>query len=232
MKELEDVYGVPGMLTRDEVDYLYRLAKRNPGNGVIVEIGSRKGLSTIALARGTAGVDGEKVFAIDPHEPIPEEGYDDNSEKEFLANLKRAGVDQFVVPMIMTSEQAAIDWSHPVRMLWIDGDHRYDAVHLDFALWEPHLVEGGILAMHDTIRKRGPKRVLWENIFRSNRFAQIAIVDNITAVRKVKSKPLLAKLRDGGVLALRGLYIAARKSRVPYSKPFGRWLFRTMTAKD
>ena len=42
-------------------------------------------------------------------------------------------------------------------MLWIDGDRRYDAVHLDFALWEPHLVgEGGILAMHDTIRKRAP----------------------------------------------------------------------------
>jgi hypothetical protein len=40
--------------------------------------------------------------------------------------------------------------------------------------------------MHDTIRKAGPKRVLWEKIFLSGRFQEIAIIDNITAVRKVK----------------------------------------------
>jgi hypothetical protein len=37
----------------------------------------------------------------------------------------------------------------------------------------------------DTIRKKEPKRVLWENVFRSNRFQDIAIVDNITAAKKV-----------------------------------------------
>jgi len=112
----------------------------------------------------------------------------------------------------MTSEKATIGWNRPVRLLWIDGDHRYDAVHLDYSLWEPHLVEGGTLAMHDTIRKQGPKRVLWENIFRSNRFAQIAIVDNITVVRKVRSKPLLGKLRDGVVGVLWNLYRGTKKS--------------------
>jgi hypothetical protein len=86
--------------------------------------------------------------------------------------------------------------------------------------------------MHDTIRKHGPKRVLWEHIFSVNKFAQIAIVDNITTVRKVRTKPLLSKLRDCSVLALRGIYIGARKSRVPYSKPFGRRLLRMMTATD
>ena len=149
MKELEDVYDLPGMLTRNEIEYLYRLAKFNSGKGVIVEIGSRKGLSTVALARGSAAVDGEKVFAIDPHEPIPEEGYGDNSRDEFLANLRRTQVEDFVVPLVITSEKAAIGWNRPVRLLWIDGDHRYDAVHLDYSLWEPHLVEGGILAMQD-----------------------------------------------------------------------------------
>ena len=149
MKELEDVYDLPGMLTRNEIEYLYRLAKFNSGKGVIVEIGSRKGPSTVALARGSAAVDGEKVFAIDPHEPIPEDGYGDNSRDEFLANLRRTQVEDFVVPLVMTSEKAAIGWNRPVRLLWIDGDHRYDAVHLDYSLWEPHLVEGGILAMQD-----------------------------------------------------------------------------------
>lgn len=43
MKILEDVYGLPGMLTYDEVDFLYRLGQVDHCEGVIVEIGSWKG---------------------------------------------------------------------------------------------------------------------------------------------------------------------------------------------
>jgi hypothetical protein len=67
-----------------------------------------------------------------------------------------------IVPLIMTSEEAVRGWNKPIRLLWIDGDHRYEPMKLDFKLWEPHVVEGGIIARHDTIRKRGPKQVLWE----------------------------------------------------------------------
>lgn len=231
MKELEDVYKVPGMLTRDEVDCLYRLGQVNHCQGVIVEIGSWKGKSTIALARGASTVHGEKIYAIDPHKPLLEERYAEDTQAEFLSNITRAGVAARVVPMIMTSEEAASRWNQPIRLLWIDGDHRYEPVKLDFTLWEPHLVEGGILAMHDTIRKKGPKRVLWEDVFRSNRFQEIAIVDNITAVRKVRNASALATTGKWLTLAARGVYIAARKSRVPYSKPAGRWLLRKLTAQ-
>ena len=54
MKELEDVYKIPGMLTAQEVDCLFHLGQINHCDGVIVEIGSWKGKSTIALARGAA----------------------------------------------------------------------------------------------------------------------------------------------------------------------------------
>ena len=40
VKALEEVYTLPGMLTYDEVDCLYRLGQMNHCNGVIVEIGS------------------------------------------------------------------------------------------------------------------------------------------------------------------------------------------------
>ena len=229
MKELEDVYPLPGMLTPGEVDCLYRLGQINHCSGVIVEIGSWKGKSTIALARGASRVHDAKVYAVDPHEPLPVEGYTEDTEAEFMANIKKAGVEGRVVPMVMTSEQAARGWNQPVRLLWIDGDHRYEPAKLDFTLWEPHVVAGGIIAMHDTIRKKGPKRVLWENVFLSGRFQGIAIVDNITAVRKVEKRSLTGKLRDYLTLALRGVYIAARKSHVPFSKPIGRYLLKTLT---
>jgi predicted O-methyltransferase YrrM len=229
--ELADLYQVPGMLTATEVDFLYGLGRLNHCGGVIVEIGSFKGKSTITLARGAAATHGAMVYAIDPHRVQPEEGYLEDTEAEFLANIKNAGVEKQVVPMIMTSEAAAKGWKMPVRLLWIDGDHRYEPSKLDFRLWEPHVVEGGVIAMHDTIRKKGPKRVLWEEVFRSRRFQEIAIVDNITAVRKVERARPFAKARDYFTLALRGVYIAARKSRIPYAKPAGRWLLRKLTSQ-
>ena len=231
MKELDDLYNLAGMITRDELDCLYQLGQFNGCAGTIVEIGSWKGKSTSALARGAAQTHKEKIYAIDPHTILPEEGYLEDTKTEFLANIKRAGVEDQVIPMIMTSEQAAQGWNKPVRLLWIDGDHRYESTKRDFVLWEPHLVVGGILAMHDTIRKQGPKRVLWEHVFRSSRFQEIAIVDNLTAVRKVARASAPAILRKQVTLGLRALYIAARKSHVPHSREFGRKLLRRLTSQ-
>ena len=80
---------------------------------------------------------------------------------EAIANIARAGVKDSVVPMIMTSEEAAKGWNQPIRLLWIDGDHRYEPAKLDFTLWEPFLVEGGILALH--LVEAGPAAGLGED---------------------------------------------------------------------
>jgi predicted O-methyltransferase YrrM len=231
VKELEAVYTVPGMLTFDEVDCLYHLGQINQCDGVIVEIGSWQGKSTIALAMGAARTHREKIYAIDPHAIQPEEGYLEDTRSTFTANIREAGVNGQVIPMIMTSKEAARHWRRPIRLLWIDGDHRYESVKQDFLLWEPFVVDGGIIAMHDTIRKKGPKKVLWENVFRSWRFQEIAIVDNITAARKVQKASLLPLLRKWLIIVLRGIYIGTRKGRFPYAKPVGRLLLKKWTSQ-
>ena len=229
MQALEEILKVPGMLTLNEGEYLHQLAQLDPGKGVIVEIGSWKGKSTIWLALGSMKVRGEKVYAIDPHKPLAEEGYMEDTEAEFRKNIREARVDSQVVPMVMSSEEAAKDWNKPIRLLWIDGDHRYQEVKRDFLLWEPHVIDGGIIAMHDTIRKKGPKRVLWENIFGSDSFEEISIVDNITAARKVKRNSTWGRLAKWSTIACRAIYIAARKIGIPYAKPVGRWILRKLT---
>jgi predicted O-methyltransferase YrrM len=226
----QKLHRLPGMLTLEEEKYLYRLAQTAPGKGAIVEIGSWKGKSTIYLALGSIAAGGEKVYAVDPHTPLPVEGYTEDTRAEFLQNIRDAQVEPQVVPLLMTSEEAARNWSRPIRLLWIDGDHRYEQAKQDFLLWEPHVVEGGVIAMHDTIRKKGPKRVLWESVFRSDRFQNIAIVDNITAARKVKRITLRGRLAKWLVIGFRGGYIAARKMGVPGAKPAGRWLLKKLTA--
>jgi len=58
---------VDGWLGKREGPYIYSLAKIGATRGVVVEIGSWKGKSTIWLAKGSEAVQGGKVYAIDPH---------------------------------------------------------------------------------------------------------------------------------------------------------------------
>jgi Methyltransferase domain len=74
---------------------------------------------------------------MDPHRILSDEGYLEDTEAEFLANIKKAGVEARVVPLIMTPEDAVRGWDRPIRLLWMDGDHCYEPTKLDFKLSEP-----------------------------------------------------------------------------------------------
>ena len=49
--------------------------------------------------RGTAKTGGEKVYAIDPHTILPEEGHLESTEAEFRVNIRNAGVESQVEPV-------------------------------------------------------------------------------------------------------------------------------------
>jgi len=210
---------IDGWLTRYEARYLYLLAQLGPAHGVIVEIGSWKGKTTIALAHGSKAAGREQIYAIDHHEGGPDQekfGHTEvNTEKEFRHNIALAGIEESVVPMVMKSNDAVVGWQKPIRLLWIDGDHRYEGVKNDFLMWEPHVVEGGVIAFHDTFAWDGPRRVVEEYVLRSNRFSILGFVDGITAVRKVAKLTPLKKMKNGLLLFLRRLYILGRQHTLP-----------------
>jgi len=60
-----------------EGEFLYNITKACTGKGVIVEIGSWKGVSTIWLGKGSKTGNSVKIYAIDPHtgSPIHREMY-------------------------------------------------------------------------------------------------------------------------------------------------------------
>ena len=90
-KTVEDV---PGWLTRSEGKLLFNLAKSCAGRGVIVEIGSWKGKSTIWLAKGSQAGQNAKVYAIDPHAGTSEHRRQGkiSTFEEFERNISQAGV--------------------------------------------------------------------------------------------------------------------------------------------
>jgi len=48
-------------------------------------------------------------------------------------------------------------------LIWIDGNHSYEAVRMDFEDWFPRLAVGGWVAIHDTVNNfAGPTRLTRE----------------------------------------------------------------------
>jgi hypothetical protein len=89
-----------------------------------------------------------------------------------------------VKPVVATSDAAAENWRGPVRLLWIDGSHVHDQVRRDFHNWSPFVVDGGIVAFHDTYEYDGVRRVIDEEVVRSADLVLVGLVDTIAAFRR------------------------------------------------
>lgn len=148
---LEAVRETEGWLSDEEVALLYLLAKQIPAESDIVEVGSYRGRSTVALALGARhGArdqqrDAAPVFAIEPHEPFTGERggqFGPADRAAFYGAMLRTGCFEEVRLVNLTSVQVAPAWRRQVGLLWIDGDHRYDAVADDVLAWSQHLQVG------------------------------------------------------------------------------------------
>jgi glycosyltransferase involved in cell wall biosynthesis/predicted O-methyltransferase YrrM len=139
--------GVPESAGR----FLYSIAETKRGNGEIVEIGSCFGRSTIYLAEGARHAGRGTVWAVDPHTgDIAWDLGHVSTYEVFLRNIRKFGVESRVKPLKMTSKEAAHAWNRtPIRILFIDGWHSYEAVTEDILLWFPHVLPGGLIVFDD-----------------------------------------------------------------------------------
>jgi len=207
-----------GYLSLPEGRLLYNLARKCKGKGAIVEIGSWKGRSTIWIAYGSRDGKGAKVVAIDPHTSSPgmPQG---NSFDEFKSNLKNAGVEAMVKPVVKTSEAAAASFNEPVEFVFIDGDHSYKFAKQDFELWFPKVMNHGIMAFHDTMLVDGPKKVVGDKVFGSKNFRNIGFADSITFAEKVEQNTFPERLHNSQVFLLKQVFSAVSKFNIRFGLP-------------
>lgn len=166
--------GVQGWLSLElTAPLLYRLAfEANPAE-LVVELGSWKGLSTLWFAAGVADRGRGRVIAVDTWKGSADElmhsellaGYgEDQLYREFLDNMARAGVANWIEPLRSTTRAAALAWRRGVSIgvLHIDAGHSYDDVRAEFELWSPLVVDGGFIVFDDVPSWLGPSRVVSE----------------------------------------------------------------------
>ena len=140
---IERALTITGWMEPEELEWLAEQASYHTR---IVEIGCFQGRSTRALAENTTGW----VWAIDPWKKRPWDteavGDGDWLYEEFRKNMRDLNN---VTALQMQSLAAATTFKTPVDMVFIDGNHDYEAVKADILAWRPLLVEGGLLCGHD-----------------------------------------------------------------------------------
>ena len=214
-------------MTDEEGETLYELARACRGDGVIVEIGSWKGKSTVCLGLGSQSGKSVSVYAIDPHA--------DYRFGDFKDNIERAGIAELVHPIASLSQPAADDFDEPIELLFVDGSHEYDLVLEDFEKWVPKVIDGGWVAFHDTTWTEGPRKVVGAAIYRSRLFKDLRfVVGSMTVARKVERNTLRDRARNRYVLGVKTAFwlgsSALKKQRRLLPRPVERLGRRVLKA--
>ena len=177
------ILNVDGWLTDREVEFLLLAAACPLAAGEVLEIGSFRGKSTIALASGAQLSDRSMISAVDPHPVSGPTMLDADGQPSAVAllehNLEQAGVREGVEIYKMTSGELARTWQRPLRLLWIDGDHSYAGALADFNGFGPHVVDGGLIAFHDILTPFGCTQAFKECILENPHFGPVGFCGSI-----------------------------------------------------
>lgn len=177
---------IDGWFGPAEARLLFDLASKCSGRGVIVEIGSYCGRSTLFLAKGALNGATRTIYSIDPH--LNSLGRLSSNAQTFLENMKANGVDAMIRQLVKTSGDAVDDVTEPIELLFIDGDHTYEGVKSDLLSYLPKVVEGGCIAFHDTILWDGCRQLIDEIWQGQHGVSLVDFGDGTTVTRKV-SRP-------------------------------------------
>lgn len=197
-----DISTVKGFLDAAEGAALYHAARQMAALGLCVEIGSYCGKSTVYLGAACQSVGGTLV-AIDHHrgseENQPGEEYFDpdlddgaggmSSLALFRDTLRRAGLEDTVVPILAGSEMAAKVISGQPAFVFIDGGHSLPAAMADYRNWGSRVMSGGILAIHDVFPNVAdggrPPHDIYKLALHSGLFEEIDVVKSLRLLRKL-----------------------------------------------
>ena len=191
--QIQQLFSLEGHITHRQCATLFYFAYTLPGRERIVEIGSFKGKSTACMATALKlkNID-DSILAVDPHintgdNLIVPTYKEESSFEAFTKNISSLGLTDKVLPVKKTSEDAVVGWDQSIKLLFIDGSHKYEDVLLDLTLWEPWVKIGGIIIMHDTKPKKyneGVIRAMNEYLTHSGRFRESLRLLNMTVFEK------------------------------------------------
>jgi hypothetical protein len=169
---------------------LYEAALTAPP-GPLLEVGSYCGKSAVYLGAAAARR-GTVLYSVDHHrgseEHQPGEEYHDPELSDaggrvdtfpaFRSTIERAGLTDVVVAVVAASSVAARGWGTPLAFLLVDGGHSREAADTDYDGWARHVMDGGLLAIHDVFEDPAeggrPPYLVYRRAVDSGAFAEVS----------------------------------------------------------
>lgn len=170
------VEAIEGFMVPGQEEYLFNKVKSLPEDAVIVEIGSYKGRSTVAMAYACLGTS-RKIYCIDTWDGNDSDFFEKNFFDIWQQNIESNNLSEYVVALRGYSNEILIRWKEltgkdAIDFIFIDGSHQYADVLNDFYCSFPLVKDGGWIGFHDVIETwPGPERV-WHEIAKHRLFNQ------------------------------------------------------------
>ena len=200
--DLIEFNSVKGFLDHKEGIFLYELTKRYCIDNFAVEIGSYCGKSACYI--GQACKENKTyLITIDHHRGSEEqqygEEYFDPEEYDYeknrvdtlptlLKNISRHELEDFVKPLVDSSQSASMKIKDGIDLLFIDGSHTFESARSDYESWKNKIRIGGILAIHDIydseLEGGQAPREIYEKALKEN-FKLINRVKSLVALEKI-----------------------------------------------
>ena len=197
-----------GFMPPDEGDALHDAACSLTGDvarAPMVEVGSWCGRSTVWLGAAARRL-GTVVFAVDHHRGSEENqvGWEWHDESLvdpvsgridtlpfFRATISGAGLEDVVIAIVGESPVVADRWTTPIGFLFIDGGHGVEPARADYVGWTPHVMIGGLLAIHDVFPDpadggRPPYEDIYLPALASGRFDEVSATGSLRVLRRVR----------------------------------------------
>ncbi len=141
------------MMDDGELRYLASIALAFPWSpeALVVEIGSYSGLTAAFVAETLAGAGhANPVLSIDPFERVPHTRKNPQGKyKRYLRTMQERGMEDRCLPLIAYSEHAAPVVPDRIGLLIVDGNHEYESVTRDLALFAPKVLPSGFIFLDD-----------------------------------------------------------------------------------
>ena len=199
----EALDGVEGWFSPEQVDRVVARAGEVRPGGRIVEIGSFRGRSMVAIARSAPA--GVEIVAIDPHAgndrgPQEIEGFEEEAAEDnvvFRRNLEKAGVLERVRHVRKFSHDAHRDVDGEIDVLHIDGAHRFKPARDDIVAWGARVAPGGSMLIHDSFSSVGVTGAILASLLLSGEWRYVGRSRSLAEYRREPVKGF-ARVRNVG----------------------------------
>jgi len=185
---------IKGWFTPKEAMALYDVALDLPeGNPLVCEIGSWQGKSSVVIAKGIIKKNNPKLYCVDPFDGMSDErsmagGTVDKPKsglkETFIINMKQNKVNNIITILEGYSHKVVQGFDENLDLLFIDGNHDYEAVLNDYLDWMKFVKVGGFIGFHDTTWP-GPEKVIREHIMNRLAWKIIKNVDDLIIAQKL-----------------------------------------------